>query len=288
MNSKVSVAESKQWRSYSYAMMSFADRVKWDTNHIDLCSNLVQVWECNIQHVLLLQHTSFKISFVRALNAMVHMLFCCIVVFKYVSIICQCTALANTFPPHRVASLTISKWIALINGDLFHMSSSMSLPIANARRIIPEWPNRWMLGLPEIMYRGSDTSCWCNSYCLCLWILSVAYIRSGFVMIVRAPALGMGVDRISSLLGRVGVLAMADAGLDTMRRVKSVCNIPPRAPVLWLVVPTTGVELFIDGRSVADGVDVLHRVILARWELFSEDEVVQFWPWIVQGMELPP
>jgi hypothetical protein len=42
-------------------------------------------------------------------------------------------------------------------------------------------------------------------------------------MIARASGLGMGVGRFSRLLGGVGVLAMLNAGLDTTRRVESVC-----------------------------------------------------------------
>jgi len=45
-------------------------------------------------------------------------------------------------------------------------------------------------------------------------------------MIARASELGMGVGRFSSQLRGVGVLAMADAGLDTTRRVESVCEVP--------------------------------------------------------------
>jgi len=49
---------------------------------VNLCSNLVPVWACNIQCGPLVQHTSFKISFVHASNAMDHMLRCCIAVFR--------------------------------------------------------------------------------------------------------------------------------------------------------------------------------------------------------------
>jgi hypothetical protein len=42
----------------------------------------------------------------------------------------------------------------------------------------------------------------------------------------------MGVGRFSRPLRGVGVLAMPDAGLDTTRRVESVCVIPLGAGVL--------------------------------------------------------
>jgi len=76
---------------------------KMGFNLIDFCANLVPVWVCNIQRGPLLQHTTFKISVVRAPNAMDEMLFCCIAVFQYVSIICQCGASANAFKTRCVA-----------------------------------------------------------------------------------------------------------------------------------------------------------------------------------------
>jgi len=72
-------------------------------NLIDLCSNLVPVWSCNIQHGPLLQHLSFMISFVCTSHPMDQMLVYCIAVFQYVSIICQCEAAANAFETCRVA-----------------------------------------------------------------------------------------------------------------------------------------------------------------------------------------
>jgi hypothetical protein len=54
----------------------------------------------------------------------------------------------------------------------------------------------------------------------------------------------------------VGVLAMPDAGLDTTRRVESVCVIPLGAGVLRLLVPGVAVGVIIDRRCVADGVEV--------------------------------
>jgi len=138
-------------------------------NLINLCSNLVHDWACNIQHGPLLQHTSFKMPFVRSSNAMDRMLFCCIVVFQYVSIICQGGASANPFETGRVALLTISTMLALIDGCLFQMQSSRSLHIANTRCIMSEWPNRWILWLPETIDRGVDTVRGSNCHCLCPW-----------------------------------------------------------------------------------------------------------------------
>jgi len=151
-----------------------------------------------------------------------------------------------------------------------------------------EWQNRWMLRLPETIDRGVDTSCGCNCHCLCLWFISVARIRSWFVMIAQASGFGMGVSRISRPLGGVGVLAMPDVGLDTTRRVESVCMVPLGAGVLWLLVPGMEVGVIIDRRSVANRVEVTRWVISATRELFSKDEGVEYWPWIVEGMELPP
>jgi len=75
-------------------------------------------------------------------------------------------------------------------------------------------------------------------------------------MIAWASGFGMGVGMFSRPLGAVGVLAMPDAGLDTTRRVESVCKVPQGVGVLRLLVPSVAVGVFIDRRSVADGVDV--------------------------------
>jgi len=69
---------------------------------------------------------------------------------------------------------------------------------------------------------------------------------------------------------------MTDAGLDTTRRVKSVCVVPLGAGVLRLLVPGVAVGVIIDSRCVADGVEVTRCVISAPRELFSEDEGVEF------------
>jgi len=76
-------------------------------------------------------------------------------------------------------------------------------------------------------------------------------------MIVRASGVGMGVGRFSRPFREVGVLAMPDAGLDTTRRVESVCMVPLRAGVLRLLAPGVAVGVIIDRRCVADGVDVM-------------------------------
>ena len=151
-----------------------------------------------------------------------------------------------------------------------------------------EWPTRWMLWLPETIDRGVDTPCGCNCHCLCLRFLSVASVRSGFVMITWASELGMAVWRFSRPLRWVGVIPMADGGLDIMWRVESVCEVHLGAGVLQLRVPAMVVGVIIDRHCVADAVEVTCWVISATRELFSEDEGVEFWPWIVEATELPP
>jgi len=89
-------------------------------------------------------------------------------------------------------------------------------------------------------------------------------------MIARASGLGMGVGRFSRPLRGVGVLAMPDVGLDTTRRVESVCDVPLGAGVLRLLVPCVAVGVIIDRRCVAGG------VISATREFFSADERVDF------------
>jgi hypothetical protein len=72
-------------------------------NLIDLYANLVPVLACNIHRGPLIKHTSFKIFFVRASNAMDQMVFCCMAEFQYVSIVCQYGASANGFAMRRIA-----------------------------------------------------------------------------------------------------------------------------------------------------------------------------------------
>jgi len=65
----------------------------------------------------------------------------------------------------------------------------------------------------------------------------------------------MGVGRVSGPQRGVGVLAMPDAGLDTTQHVGSVCEVPPGAGVVRLLVPSVVVGVFIDRHCVADGVE---------------------------------
>jgi len=151
-----------------------------------------------------------------------------------------------------------------------------------------EWPNRWMLRLLETTDWGVDTACCCNCHFLCLWFLSVARILSGFVMVAQAAGLKMGVGRISRPWRGVWLLAMPEARLDTTRPIESVCEVPPGAGVLWLLVPSMAGVVIIDRRCVAKGVEVTHWVISGTPELFREVEGVEFWPGIVEATELPP
>jgi hypothetical protein len=75
-------------------------------------------------------------------------------------------------------------------------------------------------------------------------------------MLSRDSGLGMGVGKFTRPLGGVGVLAMPDVGLDTMRRVETVCKAPPGVCVLRLLVPSLAVGVCIDFRCVAGGVEV--------------------------------
>jgi len=101
-------------------------------------------------------------------------------------------------------------------------------------------------------------------------------------MINWATGLGMGVGRFSRPLRGVGVLAMPHAGLDTMQCVESVCEVPLCPGVLRLLVLGVAVEVIVDSHCVVD------RVISATREWISEDEGVEFQPWIVEARELPP
>ena len=77
-------------------------------------------------------------------------------------------------------------------------------------------------------------------------------------MIARASGLGIGVGRCSRPLRGVGVLAILDAGLDTTWRIGSVCEVSLGAGVLRLLIPGVAVEVFIDRRCAADGVEAMH------------------------------
>jgi len=64
-------------------------------------------------------------------------------------------------------------------------------------------------------------------------------------MIAWASGLGMGVGRFSRPLRGVGVLAMADAGLDTTRRVESICIVRLGAAGLRRLYPAWRLELLL-------------------------------------------
>jgi hypothetical protein len=101
---------------------------------------------------------------------------------------------------------------------------------------------------------------------------------------MRASWFRMGVRRSSRPLWGVGVIAMPNVRLDTTRCV----HVPPGAGVVWLLVTSLAVGVFIDCHWVADRVEVTRWVISSMWELFSEDEGMEFWSWIVEATELPP
>jgi hypothetical protein len=68
----------------------------------------------------------------------------------------------------------------------------------------------------------------------------------------------MGVGRFSKPLRGVGVLSMPDAGLDTTRRVESVCKVPAGAGVPCLLANSVALGVFIDRHSVVAGVEPTH------------------------------
>jgi hypothetical protein len=75
-------------------------------------------------------------------------------------------------------------------------------------------------------------------------------------MVTRASGIGIGVGRCSRPRRGVGVLAMPDVKLDTMRRVESVREVPPGAGALQLFLPGMAVSVIIDRRCGADRVRV--------------------------------
>jgi len=95
-------------------------------------------------------------------------------------------------------------------------------------------------------------------------------------MIAPVSGSGMRVGRISRPPRGVGEQAMPDAGLDTTQSVESVCEVPPRAGVLQLLLPGMVVGVIIDRRCVLDRLEVTHRVISTTRELFSKDEGAVF------------
>jgi hypothetical protein len=64
-----------------------------------------------------------------------------------------------------------------------------------------------------------------------------------------------GVGRLSRLLRGVAVLAMPAELLDTMRRIESVCKVPQGGGERRLLVSRVTVGIYIERRSVADGVE---------------------------------
>jgi len=66
------------------------------------------------------------------------------------------------------------------------------------------------------------------------------------------------VGRILRSLCGVGVVAMANAGLDTTHLVESVCELPLGAGVLQLHVMGVAVEVYIVRRCVAERVKMTH------------------------------
>ena len=76
-------------------------------------------------------------------------------------------------------------------------------------------------------------------------------------MIARASGFGKGVGRVSRPLRGVGVLAMPDTGLDTTRRVESVCGVSAGTGVLQLLVSDVVAGAFDDRRCVVHRVEVM-------------------------------
>jgi len=107
-------------------------------------------------------------------------------------------------------------------------------------------------------------------------------------MIVWACGLGMWVGKFSSPVSGVGVQAMPDEGLDTMWHVVSVLEDSPGAGELRLIGPSLAVGVRVYRRNIGDRMEATCWVISAMRELFSENEGVEFGPWIVDSTELPP
>lgn len=204
-------------------------------NHIDLCWNLVPVCACITKGETFLSYTSFMTSFVYTSNSIDLTLFCRIAVFQYLSIICQCGALASTYTICCVVKCPIFKSLALLIGRLFHMLSCRILPIINTKHSMSEWPNDWILRLPETTEQSVDTACSCDCPWLNPWFFPVALIWRGFVIIMQGSGLGLMVGWWSRLLRVVGVLAMADVGQNITQCIESVWEIHYCAWVLWML-----------------------------------------------------
>jgi hypothetical protein len=90
-------------------------------------------------------------------------------------------------------------------------------------------------------------------------------------MIAQASGLGVAVGRFSRPLREVELIAMPDAGLNTMRQVE----VPLGAGVRRLLIPSMAIGVFIDRRCAEDGVEVQCRVISATLEVLSDNEGVE-------------
>jgi hypothetical protein len=75
-------------------------------------------------------------------------------------------------------------------------------------------------------------------------------------MATWVSAFRMEVDRFSRPLRAVGELPMPNARLDTTRPIECVCEMPPGAGVLRLLVPGMSVGVMSICRCVADWVEV--------------------------------
>ena len=75
-------------------------------------------------------------------------------------------------------------------------------------------------------------------------------------MVMLVSGLVMRVGRFSRLLTGVGVLTLPGARVDTTCHVESVCDVPPGAGVLQLLVCRMAVGVIVDHRCIADGVEV--------------------------------
>jgi len=75
-------------------------------------------------------------------------------------------------------------------------------------------------------------------------------------MVMRASGVGMGVGLYSRPWRGVGVVAIPEVRLNTMRHVESVCEVPPATGVLRLLVLSMVVGAIIERCCVAAKVEV--------------------------------
>jgi hypothetical protein len=95
---------------------------------------------------------------------------------------------------------------------------------------------------------------------------------SEFVTITCTSGFGIAVGRLSRPVRGVGLLAMADAGLDTLRRIASVQMVSLGTVVLQLRMPRVAVGVIIARRCLPDGAEFTLFMMSETWELFSKDE----------------